>query len=278
MTAALSPDGTHVAVSSLDTARNTRDISIIDLTRNNLRTRFTFDAADELAPIWSRDGREIYFSSRRRGRLDLFKKPASGAGTETELLTDDQNNLYPSSVSSDGKALMYFNGNALSRTGNDLWILPLTDGGKPQPFMQTEFNEIYGEISPDGRWVAYMSTESGRPEVYVALFPGGGGKWQVSQGGGSYPRWRKDSSEIFFVSGDRKIMAASGDGHGAAFVVGEVKPLFESRIRDVAFAGANANNYAVTPDGQRFLIAVTEGLAMEPPITFLVNWTAALQQ
>jgi hypothetical protein len=278
MTVALSPDGAHVVVSSLDTARNTRDLSIIDLKRNNLRTRFTFDAADEMSPIWSPDGREIYFSSRRRGRLDLFRKPASGAGTEIELLTDDQNNLYPSSVSSDGKLLMYFNGNALSRTGNDLWILPLTGEGKPKPFMQTEFNEFYGAISPDGRWVAYASLESGRPEIYVAPFPGGGGKWQVSQDSGTYPRWRGDSSEIFWVSPDRKIMAASVDGRGAAFVVSQVKPLFESRIRDVSFAGANAINYDVTPDGQRFLIAVTEGLAVEPPITFLVNWTAALQQ
>ena len=277
MTVALSPDGARVVVSSLDTTRNTRDLSIIDLKRNNLRTRFTFDAADDMSPVWSHDGRDVFFASRRRGRLDIFRKPASGAGDEAELLPDDQNNLYPGSVSRDGKFLLYFNGNALSRTGNDLWVLPLTDKGKRQSFMQTEFNELYGTFSPDGRWVAYVSTESGRPEIYVARFPAGGGKWQVSQGGGNYPRWRGDSSEIFFLTPDRKIMSASVDGRGEAFVVGEVKALFESRIRDVAFAGANANNYDVTPDGQRFLIAVAEGSTTEPAITFLVNWAAALR-
>jgi Tol biopolymer transport system component len=277
MTVALSPEGSRVVVSNLDADRNTRDLTIIDLTRNNLRTRFTFDAADDMAPVWSGDGREVFFSSRRSGRLALFRKPASGVGAEAELLADDLNNLYPGSVSRDGKFLLYFNGNALSRTGNDIWFLPLTGAGTPRPFMQTEFNEMYGFFSPDGRWVAYVSSESGHPEIYVAPFSGAGGKWQVSQGGGSYPRWRQDSSELYFLTADRKLMAATVDGRGPAFVVGEVKTLFQTRVRDVGFAGANAINYDVTPDGQRFLIASTEGSAVESPITFLVNWTAALK-
>jgi eukaryotic-like serine/threonine-protein kinase len=276
MTVMLSPDSSHVVVSGLDAARNTRDLWTVDIKRG-LRTRFTFDAADEMSPVWSSDGRDIFFASRRRGRLDIFKKPASGAGAETELLTDSQNNLYPSSVSPDGKALLFFTGNALSSTGNDLWLLPLVGEAKPKVFVQTEFNETYPAFSPDGRWVAYTSSESGRNEVYVVPFPGPGGKWQVSQGGGAYPRWRGDSAELFFQSSAGPLMSASVDGRGSAFLVGAITSLFEVRIRNVGFGGSNSHNYDVTPDGQRFMVAVTDDAPAEPPITVLMNWRAALR-
>ena len=193
------------------------------------------------------------------------------------MLTDSQNNLYPSSVSPDGKVLLFFTGNALSSTGNDLWLLPVVGEAKPKVFVQTEFNETYPAFSPDGRWVAYSSSESGRNEVFVVPFPGPGGKWQVSQGGGSYPRWRGDSAELYFQSSAGPLMSASVDGRGSAFLVGAVTPLFEPRIRNVGFAGSNSHNYDVTPDGQRFLVAVTDDAPAEPPITVLVNWTAALR-
>ena len=276
MTVKLSADGSHAVVSGLDPARNTRDLWTVDIKRN-LRTRFTFDAADEMSPVWSADGRDVFFASRRSGRLDIYKKPASGAGTESEVFTDNQNNLYPTSVSRDGKFLLFFTGNALSSTGNDIWVLPLTGDGKPRPLIQTPFNEMYPDISPDGRWVAYVSNDSGRYEVFVAPFPGPGGKWQVSQGGGTYPRWRGDSGEIYFQLPDGPLMAATVDGRGTAFVVGEVKRLFEPHIRVVSFAGSNAHNFDVTPDGQRFLIALTEDSSTEPPITLVVNWTSALK-
>lgn len=143
--------------------------------------------------------------------------------------------------------------------------------------MQTEFNEVHGAFSPDGRWVAYPSTESGRAEIYVAPFPGPGGKWKVSQNGGISPRWRGDSSELFFVAFNNDLMVASVNGRGTAFAMGEVKTLFASRMRRAAFAGVVASNYDVSPDGQRFLIAATEGVAVEPPITLLVNRAAALR-
>ena len=275
MAVALSPDASGVAVSGLDPAKNARDIWTVDIKRN-VRTRFTFDTADEMNPLWSYDGREIYFTSRRHGRLDLFKKPASGGGAEVEVLADAKYNLYPTSVSPDGKFLLFFTGNALSPTGNDLWVLPLARDAKPKPFVQTEFNETYAAFSPDGRWVAYSSGESGRAEIYVVPFPGPGGKWQVSQGGGSFPRWRRDSTELFYLSPDGTLMAASVDGRGSSFVVSLTKPLFVPRIRTTGFGGSNAYNYDVTPDGQRFLIAVTEGTQGETPITLLTNWTSAI--
>ena len=142
-------------------------------------------------------------------------------------------------------------------------------------FVQTEFNETYPAFSPDGRWVAYTSGESGRNEVYVVPFPGPGGKWQVSQAGGAYPRWRGDSAELFFHSSAGPLMSASVDGRGSAFLVGAITPLFEARIRNVGFGGTNSNNYDVTPDGQRFLVAVTDDAPAEPPITVLVNWESS---
>jgi eukaryotic-like serine/threonine-protein kinase len=108
MTVSLSPDGSRAAVSVLDPTRSTRDLSLVDLERKGLRTRFTFDPADEMAPVWTHDGREIIFASRRSGRLDLFKKPASGVGAEVQLYSDGQNNLYPTDVSRDGKYLLFF--------------------------------------------------------------------------------------------------------------------------------------------------------------------------
>ena len=156
-------------------------------------------------------------------------------------------------------------------------MLPLDGAAKPRVFIQTEFAETYPAFSPDGRWVAFTSAESGRSEIYVVPFPGPGGKWQVSQGGGTFARWRGDSAELFFQS-EEGLMSAVVDGRRTAFVVGKITPLFKPRIRDVGFGGSNAQNYDVTPDGQRFLIAVTEDAPIEPPITLLVNWPAVLER
>lgn len=151
-------------------------------------------------------------------------------------------------------------------TGNDLWVLPLFGERKPIPFLQTRFNEFYGVFSPDGRWVAYTSNESGRTEVYVAAFPGAGGKRQISTAGGTMPRWRRDGREIFYLSPDNTLMAAAVNGQGASFAVASVAALFETRA-------AGDWPYDVSADGQRFLIvsaADDEGAA---GITVTVNGT-----
>ena len=276
MAVELSPDDARLVVSALDAARDTRDVWTYDLARG-LRTRFTFDAADEIHAVWSADGRQVVFDSRRSGRLGLFLKPASGAGSDTALFESDRDNLYPVSWSRDGRFLSYFTGNAASPTGNDIWILPLSGDQKPIPFMLTEFNERYGQFSPDGRWIAYASTESGRDEVYVAPFPGPGGKWQVSSGGGSWPRWRGDGRELFFADAEGMLMAATVDGSGSAFVVGAVQPLFPLRMRTAAWVGSTSYNYDVTADGQRFLINATEDSPSDTPITLLLNWAGNLR-
>ena len=201
----LSPDGTQASVNLPDQSGRNRDIWLYDVARS-LKTRLTFDPADELALIWSPDGSRVVFNSRRKGQLDLYQKAADGSGTE-DVLLEDNRQKYPVSWSADGKFILYVSTGG--PTGNDLFVLPLSGDRKPIPFVNTQFGEAQGAFSPDGRWVAYGSNESGRNEVYVAPFPGPGGKRQVSTAGGAQPRWRRDGTEIFYFDPISKLMAAA---------------------------------------------------------------------
>jgi Tol biopolymer transport system component len=285
---ALSPDGTRVLASLLDPVRNTRDLAIYDL-HDGRRTRFTFDPADEFLSIWSPDGSSVVFqSSRKDDRMDLYRKAASGVGTEELLLADPKNgNSYPTSWSPDGRFILYQNGFATSTTSNDIWALPLSDR-KPVAVVQTPFAEVEGQFSSDGHWIAYQSNESGgRPEVFVIPFAQPAqadgkavrvsGKWQVSTAGGQWPRWRRDGKEIFYISLDNKLMAASVNGQSSAFQVGEVRPLFDTHIRTAVYLNySSGRNYDVTADGQRFLINTVTEQAAPTPITVVLNWQAGL--
>jgi len=271
----LSPDGRRAAVSILDPARNTRDIWIYEIARG-LRTRFTFDPADELELVWSPDGSRIVFASRRKGLLDLHQRASSGADTEDVVLADKLDK-YPMSWSADGRFITYYNGGQSSpRTGRDLWVLPLFANRKPTTFLQTASHEMSGRFSPDGRWLAYASDESGRFEVYVRPFPGPGGQWQVSAGGGTEPRWRRDGKELFYLDADNKLTAATVNGQGSAFEVGVVRPLFEVRPRIALYLNHLAPNYDVAADGQRFLVNTV--VEQTTPIDVVVNWSEELKR
>jgi hypothetical protein len=273
----LSPDGTRAAVSILDGGRYTRDLWIYDVARG-LPTRFTFDPADEMLAVWSPDGSRVAFNSRRKGKLDLYVKASSGAGSEEPLLADPRTNLYPSDWSTDGQHLLYFSGNANSPTNNDIWSLPMSGDRKPTEVVRTAFSELYGRFSPDGRFVTYTSNESGRQEVYVSPSNGPGGKWRISTAGGNFSRWRRDGSEIFFLSPDNKLMAAAVEWRGSTFRVVSVRPLFDVRPRLAAFSGSAGWPYDVSTDGQRFLVNTLVEEAAPSPITLVVNWTAALKK
>ena len=265
----LSPDRTRAAVIITDSVRGTRDIWLHDVARF-LRTRFTFDPAEETASRWSPDGSRVIFNSNRKGRQDLFQKPSSGAGNE-ELVLESDRNKNAGDWSLDGRLLLY--GVDDPKTTWDLWVLPLSADGKPRPFLQAEFSQEYGRFSPDGRWVAYRSNESGRFEVYVTPFPGPGGKWQISTAGGSFPRWRRDGKEIFYVTPDTKLMAAAVSSRGSAFEVGALQLLFETSVRlDGDYP------YDVSADGQRFVVNTLVKDTTAAPITVVVNWTAALKK
>jgi eukaryotic-like serine/threonine-protein kinase len=274
----LSPDGKRAAISVLDPFRRTRDIWIYDLTRNGLRTRFTFDEGEDWASVWSPDGRSLIFSAGRPSPLDLYQKNADGSGAESKLVEGPGGpNKYVRSWSGDGRFVLFHSGEGGSSMGNDLWLLSLSEDRKPRPLLQTPFNELDGRFSPDGRWVAYRSNESGRNEIYVMPFAAQGGKWQVSTAGGDQPRWRRDGRELFYVAGNT-IVAAEVNGIGPAFQIGTVRPLFDVRRRTTQSIFGTGSVYDVTADGQRFLVnVVAEGQEVPPPITVITNWTANLR-
>jgi serine/threonine protein kinase len=286
----LSTNATKLVVSVLDPATRARDLWVHDLTRDNLRTRFTFDPADDLYAAWSPDDTQLIFSSGRKGTLDLYQKSSTGSGSESPILADSMNNKYPGSWSADGRFVLFHIGNANSQTGNDLWVLPLFGDRKAVPILQAPSNQQEGHVSPDGRWIAYQSNESGRNEIYVMPFAaataaasGGtnnaGGKWQVSSAGGALAIWRRDGRELFFLSPDNKLMAVTVNGQGSAFEIGAVRTLFEVRPRSGAYLGYGSGNvYGVSPDGQRFLVNTALAGQETAPITLVVNWPAALKK
>jgi Tol biopolymer transport system component/predicted Ser/Thr protein kinase len=259
-----SPDRKSIAAEIQD--RTNLDIWTYDVSRG-LRTRLTFDPSTDINPVWSPDGRSIVFTSNRKGHYDLYRKSANGGGAE-ELLYADNLDKHPTSCSADGKSLLYFTG------GNpDLWVLPLTGGAKPFPFLQTAFVEVDGQFSPDGHWIAYQSNESQRFEIYIASFPGPGGKRQISTAGGTIPRWRQDGKEIFYMGPDRRLMAAEVTTQGGTLEAGQVRPLFgaANMTQGVPF-------YDVSADGQHFLLRTFPEQKAGEPLTLVQNWTAALKK
>ena len=265
----LSPDGKRATVNVIDPQSGRPDIWLYEVARNR-RTRFTFDPAQERLLAWSPDGSSIAFSSNRKGHFDIYQKASSGAGNE-ELLMESNFDKQPTSWSTDGRFLLYWTID--TKTQADIWILPLSGDRTPFPFLNTEFNEGNGQFSPDGRWIAYFSTESGRVELYVAPFPGPGGKRQISTSGATVPaRWREDGKEIFYLAPDNKLMAAEVNGQGATLEVGAVRALFEVR------RGGPGSVYDVTTDGQRFLVNTAVEQKESSPITLVINWTADLKK
>jgi len=266
----LSPDGQKIVVMIFDFQAGGTDLWLYDsaLTR---KTRFTFDPAYDSWPAWSSDGR-IFFSSDRKTRLiyDIYQKDASLAHDE-ELLFESNDIKRPSSVSPDGQFLAY---TRLERPGTkgDIWILPLSGEKKPFPMTQTaQFDESHAQFSPDGRFIAYDSDESGTRQVYVMPFPGAGAKQQVSTNGGEDPIWRKDGKELFFLSAG-KMMAVETNTTGSSLDVGNAQLLFDAGSGFGGFA-----HYDVTRDGKRFIVA-TLGEAGSAPLNLVVNWDADMKK
>ncbi len=271
----LSSDEKRLAVSRLDSQAGSADIWLIDLARNN-PSRFTFDPANESSPVWSPDDSRIVFASNRGGVVSIYQRLSNGAGND-ELLLRFAEPIGPHDWSPDGKFILF--GVLSPKTNVDLWLLPLFGDQKPTPFIQTEFAEVQGEFSPDGRWLAYASNESGAYQVYVQSFPTSGGKWQVSTGGGAQPQWRRDGKELFYLAPDRKLMAVEVNGTGPTFVAGVPRPLFDVHVSTIFPGAAGAGPYyVVTGDGQRFLVNTIVGDSTPVPLTIVLNWTAGLKR
>jgi serine/threonine protein kinase/Tol biopolymer transport system component len=273
---ALSADGARAAVRDTFTTAN-GDIWTLDFARG-VRTRLTFRQTTGSSPIWSSDGSRIAFAAGNT--MDtLYEKASSGAGDEKELYKKPGETKFPSSWSHDGRFLLYYTLN-VPLTGQDLWVLPLEGDHKPVLLLGTQFNEREGSFSPDMRWIAYTSNESGRPEVYVRPFLASGptgapslgeGKWQVSKDGGTLAKWRADGKELIFRAPNGSPMAVDVTTTGGAFQAGVPKQPF--------VLPPNVGDWDVTADAKRFLAAVPPGRqATQTPITVMLNWQAALQK
>ncbi len=265
----LSPDEKRFIADRPDPQTSINDLWLCDVSGGNAK-RFTFDPAGDSNPVWSPDGSRIVWASNRDGGIhNLYQKAASGAGDDT-LLWKSDHYKFPADWSLDGRFIIYYQDDP--KTKRDVWFLPATGGGEKKPFrvLGTEDSESAGTLSPDGRWLAYASDETGRFEVYVQSFSGGGGKWQVSSGGGHHPRWRRNGRELFYYARDGKLMAAPVKS-GASFEVGAAVSLFEFRSGTVS---AHWAPYAVTADGQRFLINAIVEMEPNAPLTVVVNWAA----
>jgi eukaryotic-like serine/threonine-protein kinase len=264
----LSPDGQRLAVSAYALRSHTPDIWVYELSRN-VRTRFTFDSGG--CPLWSPDGSRIVLCSARKGQSDLYIKSASGAGDE-ELLLSGNGDKVPRSFSPDGRFIAYEQRDPKGKPATEIWVLPLFGDRKPFPFRQTQFDELGPQFSPDGRWMAYQSNESGRYEVYIAPFPGPGGKFQISTGGGTYSAWRRDGNELFFLTLDGELMAVEVKSKGSRLETGTVRRLFQThRVTNTG------PQYDFPANAGRFIVA-SAGEGDSSPITLVVNWTAALHK
>jgi Tol biopolymer transport system component len=246
------------------------DIWMLDLIRA-VPSRLTFDPGGDNLPIWSPAGLQVLFPSNRNRSFDLCLKNATGAGQEKLLIKMGTITGWGTVWSRGGRFVLYQTPG--DKTGQDLWIAPQFGEKKTFPYLQSQFNEQAGAFSPDGHWIAYVSNESGRDEIYVQSFPLSSSKFQISTGGGSEPCWRMDGTELFYVSGDRNLMATPI----------KLSPAFEpglpKRLISVP-AIANQNSYAVSADGQRFLVINPTEKKPEQPVTatVLVNWQAALKK
>ena len=272
----LSAEGTRVVVSRPNAQEPNSGLWLLDLSRGT-STRFTFDSSISSYAVWSPDGNRIIFASNRGGTNNLYVKPASGAKDE-ELLLKSGEDKYPDSWSGDGRFLMYDTRDP--KTKYDLWVLRLDGDKKSFPFLRTEFNEEDGQFSPDGRWLAYVSDESGRREIYVRSFspdsadPGTGAKWLISNNGGSDPRWRGDGRELFYIAPDAKLMAVEVTTH-PGFQAGVPKALIQAPPQGATDLSAH---WDLTRDGKRFLFVAPAAQTTSAPFTVVLNWQAGLQK
>ena len=274
---ALAPGAARMAVERTDagSGQANKDVWLREFGRG-VMTRLTFDPARDRFPVWSPDGKQVAFSSDREGGVaQIYRKDASGAGQE-ERLTEGPNQKYFLDWTKDGKYLLYREVNP--GTGRDLMALPLQGDRKPIPVVKTQFEESTGAVSPDGRWVAYASNDSGRNELYVQAFPGAGagpkGRWQVSSGGAYDVKWRGDGKELYYESQDGKMMAAVIDASPQGIRAETPRVLFSAN-----FQTTGLREFDVTPDGQRFLLILnsrTEGNTDR--LTVVSNWQAALRK
>jgi Tol biopolymer transport system component/tRNA A-37 threonylcarbamoyl transferase component Bud32 len=264
----IAPNGRSVAVDKTDMGSQNwnSDVWTYELQRDSAK-RLTFDPSNHALPIWSPDAARLVYTSNPQLHNDLYMKNSDGAQEEKRIVQEDVDK-WPNDWSRDGKYIVY-------NRGTDLWFVTLPEL-KSSLFLKAPSVLRNGQFSPDGKWVAYASNETGKWEIYVTSFPKSGGKWQVSTGGGEQPRWRGDGKELFYLSSDRKMMAAPVTS-GANFDAGSPVALFQTTPRQpVSFTDQFV--YDVSRDGQRFLINTPVKQAESAPMSVVLNWPAKLNK
>jgi eukaryotic-like serine/threonine-protein kinase len=271
---ALSPEDKRVVISRSDAQWRTSDLWIHDVDRR-MDTRLTSHASLNRTPVWSPNGDWIIFSSSRSGQNSLYRKLTRGT-TPEELVLPQVNRagLYPQDWSRDGKLLLF------RTVQGDVFAAPLSGAAEAISVLHSEFLHNQPQLSSDGRWLAYVSDESGRNEVYVQPFSLDGhtppNKWPISSTGGTDPRWRRDGKELFYLAADGKLMSVAVKA-GAGFATDSPQPLFEVPP-SVSRLGTGAFRYAVTSDGKRFLVLIAARETVQQSLTVLTNWQSALKK
>jgi Tol biopolymer transport system component len=267
---ALSPDGGRLAITLQDAQSGRDDVWVLDLKRN-VSTRLTFGAGDETAPCWSPDGTKILFSMLEEGTLNLFMKASDGQGGEEEILKSKVHK-FASDWSRDGRFVAVSTFDPTAKLQNDIGILSMNGERTMKPFLQTPFREEEPRLSPDGRWVAYSSDESGTPALYVTAFPGPGGKYQIASDAEQALRaqWGPDGKEIYYLSKDSTMKAVTVTPRGAALEIGAPRPLFKAPS-SVAF-------WILDREGKRVLLGRVPEDSQGAPITLMTHWTNKLNR
>jgi serine/threonine-protein kinase len=272
-----SPDGTRIALASLD---EEHDLWIWDLRRAML-TRQTVDPGQDWFPVWTPDGRRIVFSSNRGGQqFNIWWQAADGTGAAERLTTNDHVQQFVNGITPDGKAVVFAEV-GLSTMGFDLMQLMLDGTHRVTPLLQTKFDERNGIVSPDGQWLAYESSSSGRFEIYVRPFPNvGGGQWQVSTAGGTRPLWARSGKELFYIGADGTLLRVPVEARGATWNAGTPLKLLERRYY-TGDGASGARAYDVSPDGQHFLMIkapATDAGAVAPALIVVQHWDEELKR
>jgi eukaryotic-like serine/threonine-protein kinase len=267
---AISPDGSTVAYDRIS-QNVAADVWLLDLARGN-ETRFTFGRGNSLYPIWSPDGSRIAYSVSREGTSAVYLKSRGGSGEERPLHKTLSGNRFPLDWSRDGQFIV--EGVNDPNTKQDIWVVPLAANQEPFVYLNSEFNETAGKVHPGGQWLAYVSDETGRNEVYVQTSPKPGGKFQVSSKGGGLPLWSRDGKELYYMAADANLIAVEIKTTGDTIQQpGAAKVLFPVRLSD---RGVTGYAYDVAKDGH-FLIS-TPVASASLPINVVVNWTAGLKK
>jgi Tol biopolymer transport system component len=268
----LSHSGRTLAADVLDASQGTasRDIWLLDLGRN-VESRFTFGPGNDRWAVWSPDDRRLAFFSDDDAGTAVFMKETTGTAPE-EVLYRANSSYLPTDWSRDGRFLALQGLVSGGATGWDIWVYSFEEKAT-KPFLQGHYAETSGKFSPDGRWLAYASDESGSSEVYVQPFPGPGSKSQVSIAGGMQPRWRGDGHELYYREPSGRFMAVPVTVRAGSFEAGTPQPLFD--LRPIAGPGTH---YDVTGDGQRFIVSVPARAEGASPLTLVLNWPALLQR